>query len=360
MRCIQVAILACCQAVATTGWAQQDQTGESIPSGGSILPLDVAGYLSFRHLNGNTLDERPFYQEYSGSLFLSKTIGRWRFHSEFNASNSPEFDSEGIHLFPPRPSLSLKLDNGSVNYNVFDWLQGTAGFLFIPTYWREHRYQSTTLSVDDPLIDQTIFATAFTGIMVHGDRYFREGGFSYQLYGGIDQETAFNNNVITKGVERYRALGGKVVIHMPTNRVFDTFDLGVQRLHQQDKDGTRDELYGTEIHLETHGAGMLAEFAHSSDDIVHGSRNHIRQGYYIQPSYRITRKLFAFARYDRLNLDSRFASTNRLARQLLGLTYRPVPQLSFKVDVDRDQSQAGTLPAYYGASVGVIYFFHIR
>ena len=26
-------------------------------------------------------------------------------------------------------------------------------FFFIPTYWRTHRYQSTTLTVDEPLID---------------------------------------------------------------------------------------------------------------------------------------------------------------------------------------------------------------
>jgi hypothetical protein len=85
---------------------------------------------------------------------------RWRFHSEFNADTAPEYDSEGIHLFAPRPSLSVKLDSAFVNYNARDWLQVQAGFLFIPTYWRTHRYESTTLTVDEPLIDQNVFPTA--------------------------------------------------------------------------------------------------------------------------------------------------------------------------------------------------------
>jgi hypothetical protein len=67
-------------------------------------------------------------------LFLSKTLGRSRFHSEFNAETAPEYDSDGIHLFPRRPSLNVKLDSPFVNYNQRDWLQLPAGLLFIPIY----------------------------------------------------------------------------------------------------------------------------------------------------------------------------------------------------------------------------------
>ena len=352
------------------GWAQEADSPASVSSAQKTdtpkdpaqnrgrLPFDVAGYLSFRRLNDDALRGHHFYEEYSGSLFLGKSFGRWRFHSEFNVSNAPEFDSEGLHLFPARPSLSVKLDNGSLNYNARDWLQVTTGFLFVPTYWREHRYQSTVLTVDDPLIDQTIFATAFAGVMAHGNWYFRDGGFGYQIYGGIAQQTELDQGVNFRSNERFRAVGGKLVIHVPTRGFFDTFDAAFHRLHEQ-TDVDRDELYGGELHLEKNRLGLLSEFAHASMDIVRGSRSHIRQGYYVQPSYQITRKLFAVARYDRLTLDSRAASESGMARQLVGLTYRPVPELSLKLDADRYQPGGGE-PAYYGGSVGVVYFFRLK
>jgi hypothetical protein len=64
------------------------------------FPLDVAGYINFGYLNDDALQEHNVFREYSASLFLSKTFGRWRFHSEFNADTAPEYDSDGIHLLP--------------------------------------------------------------------------------------------------------------------------------------------------------------------------------------------------------------------------------------------------------------------
>ena len=58
-------------------------------------------------------------------------------------------------------------------------------------YWRTHRYQSTTLTVDEPLVDQSVFPTALKGVMIHGDKYWEDGGISYQFYTGISQEEEF-------------------------------------------------------------------------------------------------------------------------------------------------------------------------
>lgn len=192
-------------AVGTLGWAQGTQQtvgeeGQQEPPAPQMtashsLPFELAGYVNFRYLNDDALQEHKFFREYSASLFLSKTIGRWRFHSEFNANTSPEYDSDGIHLFPRRPSLSVKLDSAFVNYNQRDWLQVQAGFLFIPTYWRMHRYQSTTLTVDEPLIDQNLFPTALKGGAVYGDKYFEDGGVSYVVYAGVDQQSQFEENL---------------------------------------------------------------------------------------------------------------------------------------------------------------------
>ena len=366
----RVALLAIAMAAGMKGWAQQSASGESEPPqqpGGSntdsskhqSFPVDLAGYVSFRYIEGDALNEDVFIKEYSASIFASKTIGRWRFHSEFNVGNSPEFEGDGIRLVSFRSDSGVKVDTASLNYNLRDWLQIEGGFLFVPTYWREHRYQSTTLTADDPLIDQTIFSSALKGAAVHGDKYFEHGGFTYEIYGGVDQQTQLANDVQTSTIERSRAIGGKVVLHLPSHHFFNTLDAGFQRLHRGATTGSLpDDIYGLEMHVEKGRMGLLAEFAHASIDVANGRRDHIRQGYYVQPSYQITKKLFAVARYDRLNRDSRFAIENKLGTEIVGLVYRPIPAVSLKFDMNRIEPQVGRLPAYYGPTVGVVYFFH--
>src|SRR5258708_12126399 len=97
-----------------------------------------------------------------------------------------------------------------------------AGFLFIPTYWSAHRYQSTTLTVDDPLIDQNIFPTAFKGVAVHGDKYFERGGFSYQLYGGVDQQSQFGPNRLSRPIENSPSIARKQVLPLPRRPFLNT------------------------------------------------------------------------------------------------------------------------------------------
>src|SRR5580704_6343527 len=258
MKYLPLKILSLSIAAGTLGWAQgtpqtageqgqQPPTPE--PAASPSFPLDVAGYINFRYVNDDALQEHDFYRDYAASLFLSKTVGRWRFHAEFNADTAAEYDDEGIHLLHRRPSLSVTLDNAFVNYNARDWLQLQAGLLFIPTYWRTHRYQSTTLTVDEPLIDQTVFPTALKGVSLYGDRYWGDGGVSYVVYGGVDQQPQFLENTEAVAIESARAVGGKLTLHVPSRHFFRTFDVAVQRLHRVGTDGRPDEIYGVELHL---------------------------------------------------------------------------------------------------------------
>ena len=232
MKSLPVKVFSLCLALFVVGRAQEPQsTGnaqvpEDPPSqeGTAVrsFPLEVAGYIDFRYLNDDALQEHNFFRQYSASLFLSKTLGRWRFHSEFNADTAPEYDSDGIHLFPRRPSLSVKLDSAFVNYNARDWLQVQAGLLFIPTYWRTHRYQSTTLTVDEPLIDQNVFPTALKGAAVYGDKYWGDGGMGLRLH-RLRRRRSSNPNSRKahklSGRNRREAVGGKLTsFDVPTQQ----------------------------------------------------------------------------------------------------------------------------------------------
>jgi hypothetical protein len=338
--------------------APQEPALPAADHGGSF-PLDVAGYDAVRNLTGDDLADRNVFREYSGSIFVSKTIHRWLFHSEINANTAPEWDSEGIHLLPRMSHLSVKLETASVNFNWRDGLQVQAGFLFVPTYWRTHRYQSTTLTVDEPLIDQAVFPTAFTGAMIHGDRYLEEGGISYQIYAGYAQQANFEDAVVSADLTRSRAAGGKVVWHVPSQHMFHTFDVGFHVHRALNSNTSRTHIYGTELNLEAGRIQVLGEFADASVGALPGQAGYYRQGFYLQPSYRIAPQLFVVARYERLNRDSRNPDVNRLAKQSLGLTYRPVPAVSLKLEADRFEPQRGRLPPYYGVGFAVVYFFRV-
>jgi hypothetical protein len=323
------------------------------------LPLDVAGYLAARNLASDDLADRNTFREYTGSVFLSKTIGRWLLHSEINANTAPEWDSEGVHLFPRTSHLSVKLETASVNFNWRDWLQLQSGFLFVPTYWRTHRYQSTTLTVDEPLIDQAVFPTAFTGAMIHGDKYLDEGGISYQFYGGYAQQANFEDAVVAAELTRSRAVGGKMVWHVPGRHRFNTLDVGFQAHRALNSDGSRTQIYGAELNLETGPIQLLGEFQDASTGASPSQASYDRHGYYLQPSYRIAPPLFVVARYERLDRDSRDPDVSRMAKQSLGVTYRPVPAVSIKLEADRFEPQRGRVPPYYGVGAGLVYFFRI-
>ena len=71
-------------------------------------------------------------------------------------------------------------------------------------------------------------------------------------------------------IERSRALGGKFVAHLPSRHFFEVLDIGFHRLRRAAQDGSIDQLYGVEFHLEKGRIGVLAEFAHASMDIVNG------------------------------------------------------------------------------------------
>src|SRR5258706_3502242 len=103
---MQLKILSLSMAVAILGLAQDTQQTLEQPgqkpaapeaTASRTFPLEVAGYVNFRYVNDDAFQEHDFYREYSASLFLSKTVGRWRFHSEFNADTLPEDDNHGIH-----------------------------------------------------------------------------------------------------------------------------------------------------------------------------------------------------------------------------------------------------------------------
>jgi hypothetical protein len=215
------------------------------------------------------------------------------------------------------------------------------------------------LTADEPLIDQNVFPTALKGGALYGDKYWGDGGVSYIVYGGVDQQSQFQESTQVVQTERARVAGGKLTFHVPSRQFFSTFDVALHRLHRVALDGGPDETYGVELQLSKSHFEVLGEFAHSSQDLVNGVRGYMRQGYYIQPSWRIAPKLFAVVRLDRLDRDSRYADQSGLTRQSAGLTYRPTPAVSLKIEGDRYEPRGAHAPAYYGVTTSLVWSFKL-
>ena len=154
-------------------------------------------------------------------------------------------------------------------------------------------------------------------------------------------------------------MGAKVVWHIPSRHLFDTLDVGFQVHRALNSDTSRTHIYGAHVDVATGRLRMLGELGDAATEAAPGQASFYRQGYYLQPSYRIAPPLWVVARYERLNRDSRDPDVNRMARQSLGVTYRPISAVSFKIEADRFEPQRGRVPPYYGVSAGLVYFFRV-
>ena len=342
------------------------------------LPIEISGYLSVREMRGESPSLSSF-REYAGSLFLSKTYKHWDIHTELNVEHSPDFDGDGIVFGPP--NIGAHLHTAWLNYKYRDWLNARGGFLHVPTYWRTHRYQSTTLTLEEPLIDMRIFPSALIGGMIHGSTYFENSGISYTLYSGgglfggqgFDSHNQLHSDAGSSSgseatttessapeLKHSRAIGGTFIYHFPSHQFFQTLDFGVHRLQISYAEGNRQSIYGFESHVEKERLSFLGEYAHASANAADGSRYYFREGYYLQPSLRITPKLFGVYRFDWINADSRSETFSNVKRHTTGLTFRPIPAVSLKLEYVRHRFGGSESRAHDGLSAGVVYYFLFR
>lgn len=326
------------------------EAGEALPEPEAPPPMDLSGYYSFRYFNDTRPAQPGAFQAHVASLFFGKKMGRWRFFSEVEFEYAPAFEGNGLSLSPQRGEVVL--ETVWLNYGRHDWLNARAGLLLVPTYWRIHHYPSTTLTVQNPLIDQAIFPGDIVGAMVHGSRYFADGGLDYTWYAGNGR----GPNPGRTDADDHKATGGNFVVHVPTRHFFQTFDLGVQWYSDKLSGEEREGIYGFESKIEKGPLGFLGEFAHANIGAAHRSRKLFREGYYLQPWWRVGRRTHLVYRYDLLNFDSRTVHSTDFHRHTVGVNFRPVPTVSLKLEFNRYRPEGGP-GGYRGVAAGLAFFF---
>jgi hypothetical protein len=304
-------------------------------------PVDLSGYIASRYVKDPRSRELGSYQSHTVSVFVGKSLGRWRVHTELEFDHLPEMNLRGMPI--ARPTGEVELEVGWLNYEYRNWLNARAGLIAIPTYWRLHNYPSVALTVQPPLLYEKIFPPNVSGVMLHGSHYLEDGGFSYSLYAGQGREFLDQDN------ESHRAIGGNLGWHVPTRHFMNVFDIRFQWYRDSLQQNRQRSIYGFESQIESNRFGFVGEFAHTAVSPPTGGLEQVRQGYYLQPSLRLAGQLFGVYRYDRVKLGDRSPDT---VRHTAGLTYRPRSAIALKLEYNRYPNAGGN-----GFGVGAALFF---
>jgi hypothetical protein len=320
-----------------------------------VLPVDLSAVVASRYEPER--GSGTYGPEANATLFISKRLGAWQMHAKLNANSARQLDRDGIGLIRQREHFATDVDAAWVNYNARDWLQWRTGLLYIPTYWGSRRFQSATLTVADPFIDQEIFPAAFTGTMLHGDRLFEDGGFSYSVYAGKGLEADHLDGEECR-VAKPRIYGGKGVWHVPTRRRLDLFDISYQRMRGAYPGRASEVVDGIELRVEKGRISLLGELAQARVRLAGDGDRVKRFGYYWQPSLKVSQRLTGVMRYENARL--RHDQGIHMSRLSMGAAYRARPSVWIRADVLRHGLTGEAGHRSWGGSVGIAYFFQIQ
>lgn len=314
-------------------------------------PLDFSGYFSSRYsrIAGPVSSN---YDQQTVSLFVDKNVGRLKFHSELEYEYGPDLTFFGKPEGPA--SGAFNAETAWLNYEYRDWLKAGAGIFLTPTYWSLHHYPSTALTVEDPLMYERIFPANIIGVMVQGSHYFERGGFDYSLYGGKAANFEQPEDVPQNG---YGALGGTFVVHVPARPFLDALDAGVHLYRDQPSGGMRQRILGFQNRIAKGRFEFLGEMARARVRSLGDGTQLFRQGYYLQPSWRLTNQLNLYYRYDWLKFDSTDLVHPLAQQNTAGVNFRPIPQVSLKFEWNQLLSPGLFSGSGQGLGAGLALFF---
>lgn len=334
---------------------------QSSSDGGSPSPdgqpakkpwVDLSSYVGsvVTRLDGGGV--ATLYERQNAALFANKTLGHFEFHSELEFEYSSDAAPVGGQVGPGAGTFGF--ETIWLNYNVRDWLQVRGGKLLTPTFWGVHHYPNVRLTVENPLVHERIFPANVSGAMVLGTHYYESGGFDYSAYWG--KATGFEPSDVPEIGNS--AFGGTFLAHIPSRHWFDTLDGGIQLYRDSPAGGMRKRIYGFQTQIEKDAFEFLGEFAHSSIGPTGGPRQLFREGYYLEPAWRLHPGWHAYYRYDWLKFDSRDAANPFNDEHTAGINYRPVAWVSLKLEGNWARPSGTLQPGRAGFGAGMAFFFH--
>jgi len=276
----------------------------------------ISGYYDFEYFNDDREDSPGEFRQHHVSLHLSQEWDKWRLFTELEFEFGARFVGEGGTILEESRG-EVKVEQAWGEYVHSDLLTLRGGLILTPGYWNVNHYPNVVLSTERPLMVRKVFREAFVGIMGYGTKYWDEFGLTYYGYVGNGQSVFFTKHDDNEG----KAVGGKVTFHVPTGGTLDQLDIGASFYQESPSNQDRVFAWGFDAQIHKGPWEVLAEF---------GTReaHQDRTGFYLQPSYRFNQKWAAFYRYDLFEV----ASVGETQKHTAGMNYRPIPEISLKLE----------------------------
>ncbi len=316
------------------------------------LGLDVGGYLSLQY---ESLSHRtPAFSAHDLSLFLNEHIdARWSLFAEIEmgdvlqvseegeVSHNPEFDVERLYLdYRVSPAITLRI--GKFLTPVGSWNMIHAD----PLVW----------TVSRPLTATAAFARHATGAMVYGSVPTAGHDLDYWTFvddtAGLDplerEEKAFEipGSALDLTNNFDRALGGRLLYHF----IEDRLSLGASYVHFEMQHARQDKnLVGLDLSWSTRYTELTGEAVYRT---ARGWSEPDERGGFLQAVVPLPGHFYLVGRYE--HYSATLLST-RPTIDTLGLTYRPGPAISVKLEYRDGSGNDQVAPDGWLASLAILF-----
>jgi hypothetical protein len=332
--------------------------------------VNINGYNNFRYFKDGSETFNAFQQDHLGLLF-GKQLGRFNVFTELELQNVPHHPAATVEAATATDTTTTPADtsgegqvaveNAWIEYSQNRAFNIRAGKQLSPQYWWQNHYPNLTYSTDAPIYLRELFPPELVGVTIQGSVAKPVGssefGVGYKLYVANNDFEGNSRTDLRSG----KAWGGRVQVRLPTGGMLKKLDFAgdVYRGHVSltgaAADLADDHVNGLESQLELSRFLLNTEFARGH------SMGLTRKGYYVQPAVKLSDDWLGFYRVEQLE-SARIQTAER--RHLLGVNYRPFPQIAIKAEYYRSipldrlfiTSDEGRHP-YNGFATAAVFFF---
>ena len=308
--------------------------------------VNLNGYYNFR-FSVDESDEPMAFQQHHLGVLMAKQLGKFNFLMELELQNVPHHpeisgetgeveEEEHAEAEGGEGDISgegqVAVENAWMEYNHNRFLGVRVGKQLSPQYWWQHHYPNLTLSTTLPIYLRELFPAELIGVTVQGSAAKPIGtselGVGYKFY------VANNNFEGNSRTDRQdaKSWGARGQVSFPTSGALRRLDVAVDlyrgRVGLTSDELAEDHVVGFEAQLEVSQFLLQTEWARGR------SLEQTRTGFYLQPAFRIDEDWITFYRLEQLK-SPRIQRAER--RHLLGVNYRPYPQIAFKGELYRSQ-----------------------
>ncbi len=303
-----------------------------------VSKANLTGYYTFEYINTNSpvvAEDTPVvgaFRQHFLSFFISKQINHWTFFSETEFEYGPNFDASAGDF--ETANGEIHVENAWMEYNYNRHFNVRVGKQLFPQYWQTYHYPSLTFSTQRPINTAgTLFPQEFVGAMMYGSASVPVGAsevaVGYKVYVGNNQVPDFGRQDQTDG----KAVGAKLQFQFPAAGRLKKFDVAADvyrgKLANEEATLASDTVWGLDTQIEVDRFLLFGEYARGS------SLGTERYGYYLQPGIRLTPQWVAFYRNEGVDDPRPIRGGTIGTRNVTGINFRPVPQISLKVEYYR-------------------------